>query len=1247
MSEVKTRTCPKCGFNLVFEDITKPVYCECCEQTIAWDTDRTAAASSDDTVASTSMAMTVPAMMGFDNPESGIVFIENFFDNYNWTPYMLSPDIKIREIAKVVDNNKMTNGACAISWYLDYKALAYPLRKKIEGLAKHQQEMADLYNPVDPSDALALFDSYQRVCRALVNNKECVFKQLDNAIKYAEKFNLEAARMSEIKNDYTALKAAFEKEVVITKEISDIPAYAAARDAASKKIAEELAAKGIDAATTYQQAVNFYNDANPNKSTALALFEKVRGYGDSVLYIKKINQYFNFDDTMYRAFGKYYIYKAEDYTPTLDLKNLGEIAKKVKKAKKEAAPAPESTEPTAVKALSLYEVVDGKPAKESSIKGIDQIIGCYGGRLYYFKSNDGIYCYDVFTHTEAAICKGKNSDFKNESNEYEYGKSSDGSSFYVKKKVTKEILPEAKGCAVMKKFKKDAAPVSTFDPLNPYCVVSIDMKTNTCTTIVQKLAAVAERHNDKLFYTLLEKPEPAKSGCLNKLTGKTPKEPEVKTRLMVCDVAKGMNKQVLDDDCEIHTVYNDYIVYSLWMPNELNKDLHVLNIYTGKDIIVEQNIFNYFAIYGGKVYYTVGNKDYCPLVSNNFEGTDRREIMPRVANIIGERGGWLYVKKGYKKNAALFKVSLDGTEIVPLCSQFSHIAREIEDNYIYYVDVFNSLRVMRIDGKENRKLADNVTKVFPSDEGLYYVRNEYVEANTKALSLYLMDKGGRNVKKIKFNVDVVQNDPTTDTIYYSKEENLRFRVYLPGKEAEAVYEFHKINRFYVMDKNTGESKLVLTIGWPEGSTETGCLFRKKKVEYIYEVAPVILSYKRKGLSTEEEEETTADVPAATTTNNSLTSMLPAGCASILNKVNPNNGGKQSAVQTKLRAAKAKASAKVTQAKSKAKSSASGAKAKASTLILLYVALGLGVWAIMTFSKALEARHFYGVPASKCIVPFIMMLLTGGFAAVCAGLIPVGNMKRSKPLAIVYVTVAILFAVSGIMYVANSSSQSSSMADDSKSTITLYEGETERIKIGKYESVGVTFKPTESGFYAIEAYDLEGNLNISGNYGTQTIENNGKNQKAYFELDSYTSYTFWISYEDYAKADKVDICIMRTAEGQGPNIPFQISANDNVNYANGSISGSSDYSAVWYEFKPYRSGRYTVTITAQDSIKVTGYKRDTNYGNTTDSYDTEMSNVEITWDFKLNNSNSSYIFKFENIYSTYTEFAIKIQYNGYN
>ena len=200
--------------------------------------------------------------------------------------------------------------------------------------------------------------------------------------------------------------------------------------------------------------------------------------------------------------------------------------------------------------------------------------------------------------------------------------------------------------------------------------------------------------------------------------------------------------------------------------------------------------------------------------------------MPNVENIIGERGGWLYVQKGRGNNAILAKISNDGKDFVIICTQVSQYVR-LDGNYLYYVDIYNNLRVVRIDGKYNRKLAENVHKIFPCEEGLYYTRNETVAAGETALSLYLMDRRGRNIKKMVFNVDYVQNDPTTNTLYHSKTENLRFKVYLPKQEDKATYEFHKITKYSILDKATGESKLFLTIGWPEGDKETGCLKKKK------------------------------------------------------------------------------------------------------------------------------------------------------------------------------------------------------------------------------------------------------------------------------------------------------------------------------------------------------------------------------------------------------------------------------------
>lgn len=1254
MSNVKTRSCPKCGFNLVFEDINKPVFCECCEQTIAWDTDRNAVTSNDDSVASSSMSMTAPAMMGFDNPESGIVFVENFFDNYNWIPYMISPDIKIREIAEVVDNNKMKNGACAISWYLDYKALAYPVRKKIEGLAKHQKEMADIYNPVDPTASLTLFDSYQRVCRALVRGKKNIFKQLDNAIKYAEKFNLDADKMSEMKSDYESLKAAFEKDVVLVKDISEIPVYAEAKKAASKKIADELAAKGVDAESTYQQALSLYNDpAMQNRIASLALFEKVRGYEDSVQLIQKINQYFNYHNELYRAFGAHFIYKQEEYKPTaLDVKNLGKNSKKTsKKSKKSKEAAPEESEPAAVKAWSLFEVVDGKPAKESSIQGIDKIITCYGGRLYYFKTNEGIYSYDINTHAEAALCKGKDEVFKNAKGEYEYRIATAGSTFFVKKLITKEEAEEESGCSkVLSKFKKKA-PVVAEDDLNLHCVVMVDMRNNTCKPLIDKLTSIAESHENKIFYTVREKQKPVKMGCMDKLKGKKAKDPEIITRLMVCDADTGACKQALDSSCEIHAVYKDYIIYSIWQPNDWNKDLHSLSLTTGKDVLIERNIYDYFPINAkneiidGKIYYTVGNKDYQPLVRNNLDGTERLEILSRVAKVEGERGGYLYIKRGTGVNSALWKISTDGKEKYPLCSQFKKVAK-FEDHYVYYQDVYNRLHVMRIDGKEDRVLAENVANVIVSSEGLYYTRIESVNGRKRAFSLYLMDKGGHNIKKIEFNLVSYAEDLKTGIITYAREEKVRFKCYLPGKEDEAAIEHHDITRYYEMDKETGKTELVLTLGWPEAEDEKkGCLSKlfksKKSVKKVYEEAPLPYEYEYKGLHPiyEDGNEDLPDAPEeeviAAVSNALGGAKLPAGCNQLVekagcakflktlkSKVNPNNGGKQSAVKTKLPSAKAKA-------KSNAK-----VKVNVFAIVLAFVAISLFAWAISSLIAAFNWDPWRGNISifSQVILPFLMAIITGGLAAMCFGIIPTGKIKRNLPLTILYGLLALIFAVTGVVNITNlpghrSSSMNDGTNDIQKIASTTVHSETEyNAYVSSSDAVWYKYTAQESGLHTIKVQSTDYLYLYVYNDNPEYYSYNDYNSgcEISFTKDLSASQTYWFkiegsySYESYIS--------FRLGE---PETGITSSSAYTVELDTYKSEYLYSYEEVWFKFTATQTGQYNITADSHgNDITLIGWDSDPDYNNPTDnligstpSFSWYMYSGQTYW-FKVCNNMSS-------------------------
>jgi hypothetical protein len=112
-------------------------------------------------------------------------------------------------------------------------------------------------------------------------------------------------------------------------------------------------------------------------------------------------------------------------------------------------------------------------------------------------------------------------------------------------------------------------------------------------------------------------------------------------------------------------------------------------------------------------------------------------------------------------------------------------------------------------------------------------------------------------------------------------------VYQPGKESKATYQFFKLTKFYKFTKATEEAEAtepepILTLGLPEQKKDKGCLAKYKK-NFVYEEAPIVHSYKNRGMSDAEimlqEEEESASAPAN----------VPKWVAN-LSKKSANNGG---------------------------------------------------------------------------------------------------------------------------------------------------------------------------------------------------------------------------------------------------------------------------------------------------------------------------------------------------------------------
>ena len=237
--------CPNNGCVLNYNDGDKFVDCPYCDtkHSIA-ELETATRRESSKTESKVRFGAGVPAILGFDNPESGVVFIQNFFDTYDWEAFKETPELEIDEISEVVYNNKMKNGAVGTSWYIDFKSVSVPLLQKINGLKELAVKIGSKYNTQDASECMALFDVYRQIIVNVAANKDVIIKRLEAAVKYAQAFALEGNRLKEIQAEFKQISAIF-NDIKEVKEIEEIPEYIDAQNKASVEIEKKLKKRAL------------------------------------------------------------------------------------------------------------------------------------------------------------------------------------------------------------------------------------------------------------------------------------------------------------------------------------------------------------------------------------------------------------------------------------------------------------------------------------------------------------------------------------------------------------------------------------------------------------------------------------------------------------------------------------------------------------------------------------------------------------------------------------------------------------------------------------------------------------------------------------------------------------------------------------------------------------------------------------------------------------------------------------------
>ena len=192
--------------------------------------------------------------------------------------------------------------------------------------------------------------------------------------------------------------------------------------------------------------------------------------------------------------------------------------------------------------------------------------------------------------------------------------------------VKKALHPvESVGCFGKKKEKKEEEKL-----LNNFCLLSIDLFSGKTKVVIDQFVDVAETYNTEVFYILAErklvKKEPAGCSAAKKaqdLASLGEEKKNYDTKLMMCNLVTGENKPVLNESCEIQAVVNKKIVYSTWKPNSLNIDIRVYDINNDTDVLIEENVKDFYGIFDNKIFYTIGNDEYAPKPSSPANKDDK------------------------------------------------------------------------------------------------------------------------------------------------------------------------------------------------------------------------------------------------------------------------------------------------------------------------------------------------------------------------------------------------------------------------------------------------------------------------------------------------------------------------------------------------------------------------------------------------------------------------------------------------
>ena len=307
------------------------------------------------------------------NPSTIEAYITHFYEDFNWSSFVYSSNLYIKEIDILLKNIQNTAADDAKTWEISFNSLHIKIDNKIIQLKKLLKDAKELFKK-DKSEAFGNYAIYLSIAKKLKQNGKNYLSDLKKYKDRAIKYGLDAEKQNKLENKVVELEKAIDslenkENLLLYEDIKNIE-----RTTEEKYIQEKLS-EGIDVREYYAKAEYLLLK---DKKEALKILSSIENYKDASEIIKKINEHFVVQNVI----------KHDDKLLFFRKNNNG---------------------------ISLYNTKD-KEIHKSLVDHCSKILSTYGDKIYYLTPGGNLQSLNLINNKVKNVFKEKNLSFYGTSN---------------------------------------------------------------------------------------------------------------------------------------------------------------------------------------------------------------------------------------------------------------------------------------------------------------------------------------------------------------------------------------------------------------------------------------------------------------------------------------------------------------------------------------------------------------------------------------------------------------------------------------------------------------------------------------------------------------------------------------------------------------------------------------------------------------------------------------------------------------